>query len=396
MKDVYERLLAATSLRSSDAAVRIVAEYEPLGGQGDPLFPPTVTSQGSRTAGYLIEPRYVDGEQAEAVVLDQRQSQANRCETALLNAIRRGAAFIPHVELRAEAEGVPVRISNLEAPHRSRDAYFRDATDASGTRFDDTEAGRALRDARAGDYSAYLRLVPTDLAYGVWDSHRKRRIQVKIPRAYTSEMVGIAPLVGVRAAGRVDPLNLAGDTVEVTDTGWVPAASGKPKKGTKTARMSELGHGMIPPTEGLGGVSVTAVQRHATLSFAQLATLRFGGADEEFTAAGRALVAAIALLGDRLAFAAPALHLRSGCDLVMVSERIEWVQRGHSGQRGADPLAISTGEQALELLGIAAERARAAGLQWADEPLAVQPNPSLLEAIRKSFLIAGIGEVEGE
>ncbi|QDQ14175.1 type I-U CRISPR-associated RAMP protein Csb1/Cas7u [Streptomyces spectabilis] len=396
MKDIYERLLAAASLRSTDGAVRIVSEYEPLAGVGTPLFPPTVKAKETNSAGYLVEPRYVHGDETRVVLLDQPQSQANRCETALLDAVRRREVFIPYLEMVTESYGMPVRMTSLEAPHRSRDAYFRDSVDESGRKFDETELGAALRDASSGDLSAYLRLVPSDLAYGVWDSHRKRRIQVKIPRAYRSEMIGIKPLIGVRAAGRVDRLNLAGDTVELTDSGWSPSALEKPKKGVKTARMSELGHGMIPPSEGLGGVSVTSVQRSASLSLAQLATLRFGNASEDLTAAARALIASIALLGDRLAFSAPALHLRSGCDLLMVSERIEWVQRGRDGDPHLEPLDLATPQGALELFTIAVDRAREAGLQWASEPVVVRPNTSLQQAIDKSYLIAGVGAAESE
>ncbi|MFJ4880410.1 type I-U CRISPR-associated RAMP protein Csb1/Cas7u [Streptomyces sp. NPDC088745] len=396
MHEAYERLLAAANLRSSDGAVRITAEYEPLGGAGSAVFPPTVKITAMDAAGYLIEPRYVGGAREDVVLLDQRQSQANRCEAALLDAVQRGEVFLPHLALETESAGVAVRVTSLDAPHRSRDAYFRDAVDADGVAFDRTEAGLALRDASAGDVSAYLRLVPSDLAYGVWDSHRKRRIQVKIPRAYSSEMIGVAPLVGVRAAGRVDRLNLTGETVEVTESGWAPSADGKLAKGTKTAKMSALGHGMIPPSEGLGGVSVTGVQRCATLSFAQLAALRFGPLGKELAAAGRALVAAIALLGDRLAFASPALRLRSGCDLMLVGERVEWVLRGRDGRPGVEALEVASPQEALALFEVALERAQAAGLEWAREPVVVRPNASLQQAIDKSYMIAGIGEAEGE
>ncbi|MFF0629889.1 type I-U CRISPR-associated RAMP protein Csb1/Cas7u [Streptomyces sp. NPDC004296] len=396
MKDVYERLLAAANLRSTDGAVRITAQYEPAGGPGATIFPPTVKVSGSDAAGYLREARYVDGEQVEVVYLDQPQSQANRCEVALLDAVRRGELFVPHVEMRTESQNIPVQMSNLEAPHRSRDAYFRDSLGAKGEAFDETPGGKALRDARAGDYSAYLRLVPSDLVYGVWDSHRKKRIAVKVARAYTSSIIGVAPLSGVRAAGRVDQLNLAGDTVQVTNGGWKGLEGAKAPKGATTARMSEIGHGMIPPSESIGGVSVTAVQRTATVSMAQLASLRFGTMSEELTAASRALLAAMALLGDRLAFAAPALRLRSGCDLVMVSERLEWVGRGRDGRPVSEPLELSSVQEALELFAFAVERAVAAGLEWADEPLVVRPNESLQKAIDKSFQVDGIGEAEGE
>jgi len=43
MPDIWERLVAGVNLddNSLDAAVRITAEYEPVGGWGDKLSPPT-------------------------------------------------------------------------------------------------------------------------------------------------------------------------------------------------------------------------------------------------------------------------------------------------------------------------------------------------------------------
>ncbi|MER8084378.1 type I-U CRISPR-associated RAMP protein Csb1/Cas7u [Streptomyces sp. NPDC087532] len=392
----YDRLLDAVTLRSEDGAIRISAEYEPIGGPGDKLFPPTAKLRASDAAGYLVEPRYVNGERVEVVCLDQPQSQANRCELALAEAIRDGSVYLPHLLMATESQGASVRMTNLDAPHRSRDAYFRDSEDAAGTKFDDTETGLALRQANAGDLSAYLRQAPSDLVFGTWDSHRKRRIQTKIARAYTSYMFGVAPLKGVRAAGRVDTLNLPGDTVQVTEGGWSPIEGTKAPKGAKTAKMSELGHGMIPPTEGLGGVSVQAVHRTATVSLAQFATLRFGGADAQYTAAARALLASIALLGDRLAFAAPALRLRSGCDLVLVSEQVQWVQRGTAGRPSQEVLELSTPEQALALFAYARKRAQAAGVEWAEEPVVVKPTASLQQAIDRSYASNGAGAAESE
>ncbi|MFD8417414.1 type I-U CRISPR-associated RAMP protein Csb1/Cas7u [Streptomyces sp. NPDC059650] len=394
--DLYERLLAAANARSDDGAIRVRAVYEPTGGAGSRICPPTVKLQATGTAGYLTEHRYVDGEAVRVVLLDQRQSQANRCEQALLDAVRGQEVFIPHLELTTQARGVPVRITSMEAPHRSRDAYFRDAEDSLGAKFDATEAGIALNEAASGDLGAYLRYVPSDLVYGVWDSHRKRRIQVKVPRAYTSEMYGVEPLTGARAAGRLDKLNLAGDTVVVTESGWSPLEGTKAPKGAATAKMSELGHGMIPPSEGLGGVSVKAIHRQATMSMTQLASLQFGDVDEEYVAAGRALLAVIGLLGDRLAFASPALHLRSGCDLVVVSEQVEWVGRGTNGQPLTEPLESGTARDMFALFGLALERASKAGLDWPLAPIRVRPNASLQKAIEKSYEVGGIGEVEDE
>uniref|UniRef100_UPI0035716755 type I-G CRISPR-associated protein Cas7 n=1 Tax=Streptomyces atratus TaxID=1893 RepID=UPI0035716755 len=128
---LYDTLLAAVSGQSNDGAIRIRAVYEPTGGPGARVFPPTAKTKATDTAGYLTEPCYVGGEPVTVVLIDQCQSQANRCEQALVDAVRRQGLFIPHLELTTEAEGMPVRITSLEAPHRSRDAYFRDAQEHS-------------------------------------------------------------------------------------------------------------------------------------------------------------------------------------------------------------------------------------------------------------------------
>ncbi|CAM5296295.1 hypothetical protein GCM10010329_82060 [Streptomyces spiroverticillatus] len=395
-EEIWDRLVEAVSLRSEDGGIGVTAEYEPLGGPGDTVFPPTVKLTASDAPRYLVGPRYEDGVGVQAVCLDQPQSQANRCEHALGQALRDGMAYLPHLLMTTESHGVAVRMTNMDAPHRSRDAYFRDSEDETGTKFDDTPTGLALRQANEADLSAYLRQAPTDLVYGAWDSHRKRRIQTKIAKAYISRMYGVAPLAGVRAAGRFDALNLPGDTVLVTDGGWAPIEGAKAPKGVATAKMSALGHGMIPPTEGLGGVSVRSIHRKATVSVAQFANLHFGGADASYTTAARVLLASIALLGDRLAFARSALRLRSGCDLVLVSEQVHWVKRGTSGSAKQDVLELSTPEQALALFAYARKQAQAAGVEWAEEPMVVKPNASLQKAIDRSFEFRGAGTAESE
>ena len=63
-------------------AFRCVTDYQPVGGPGDKVFPPTY--EGGK---YAIEER-VDpktGEVHQCVILDSVQSQANRMEEALLN-----------------------------------------------------------------------------------------------------------------------------------------------------------------------------------------------------------------------------------------------------------------------------------------------------------------------
>lgn len=80
------------AVRGSAAAFRCVTDYQPAGGPGDKVFPPTY--EGGRYATeQRIDPE--TGEVQDCVLLDSVQSQANRMELALLEAHRNGAASLP-------------------------------------------------------------------------------------------------------------------------------------------------------------------------------------------------------------------------------------------------------------------------------------------------------------
>lgn len=222
---------------------------------------------------------------------------------------------------------------------------------------------------------AYYRHAPADLVYGVWDSHRQRRIQTKFPRAYTSELVGEGAVNGARMAGRFDLLTGA-TSVKGGDLDWEIAEKGE--KGGR--RISEIGLGPIPPSRSPGGVTVRTIRREATISFAALARLRV--AEGQAGRAGRAVLAAIALLGDRLAFGRAGLFLRSGCDLVLTDERLAWV-----GRAGEEAFDLSAGE-AAELLDLAVDRAAAAGLTWEADPSPLRPMAKLQGVIDRVFFTA--------
>src|SRR5438874_902906 len=254
----YQRLSAAASLEGDDAAIRVRATYEPGAGPGAKVSPPTYPLDGRGTP-YLFETRRTTDRTREVVLLDSRQSQANRCEEALQDAIDDGLG-IPHLVLDVQTHDRTIRLTSLTVPHRSRDAYFRDAEAEDGTRFDDTPAGRALAAAQPGDATALYRHAPTDLVYGVWDSHRDLRQAQKFPRVYTSELIGWDPERGRRAAGRYDLLT-GGTKISGGNKDWSQNAKG----GT---RISEIGLGPIPPSDAPGGVTVSSIERLATLSFA--------------------------------------------------------------------------------------------------------------------------------
>lgn len=379
MDTLYERLAGASSLEGDDGAIRVVATYEPGGGSSSKVSPPTYRVDGRDETPYVLEDRRTPtGELDKVVLLDSRQSQANRCEEKLLEAVDSGRVRLPILELTMATHDRTLRVTSLSAPHRSRDAYFRDAQDDAGTPFDKTDLGRSLAAVTPDDATLLYLNSPADLVYGVWDSHRGLRMATKFPRVYTSEMIGSGAQLGVRAAGRYDQYTSGGRVAGGKHGDWTPDG-----KGTK---LSELGLGMIPPTTGgPGGVSVTTITRTATLSFAGLARIRVGTTAEQGRAA-RAVLAALALLGDRLVFGAPAVFLRSGCDLVLTDEALTWVRRGG----GTDPLDLGR-DDAVTLFGHAVRRAEASGLAWPPEPVRLSPQPKLQKVVDEAFL-AGAAE----
>jgi len=381
---LYERLARAVMLESDDAAIRMRAEYEPQAGPAAKVFPPTyMEKDGTR---YHFERRWRDdGSAVEVVVLDSYQSQANRCEAALARVA--GELGLPRLLVRCAVNGTLVEISSLEAPHRSRDAYFLDST-VNGTPFDQTPVGKALDSATLADLSAYLQYAPTDLVYGVWDSHRGKRIALKFARAYTSEMLGWEPERGKRAATKGDPLNLPGSD-KVSTREW--RALGTSTKSAKdVSKLSDLGHGMVPgePDATIGGVAVRNITRLGVLSLTGLSRHQFGG-DETKTRAGRAALAGLGLLGDRLAFGGAGIHLRSGADLVLTQDAMEWVSRGGR----TEPLELSA-EDGRRLLEHARERLAGAGVSWSPEPVVMEPSPALEKAIAAVLTARGVGEAE--
>jgi len=328
-----------------------------------------------------METRVVEGGERAAVLLDGVPSQANRAELALLKGLRAGRFEIPLLEIRHEGP-VPVALTSLELPHRFADAYLRDS-EIDGVKFDRTDLGRTFQAASPEDATTLFQHDPGSVVFGAWNSHRKGR-QAKFPRIYASEIVGWDPQVGERKAGRMDPLNLTGNAKPDGDE-WTFVAAGEKVKGE---RLSEIGHGNIAPNAAHGGVTITSAQRFATVSFAALDRLGFGAASHDASVAARTALAAYALLADRLAFSAPSLWLRSGCELVTVDDTLEWVNRGGT----AEAWTLTTAD-AITLYKHAAKAAADLGLPMSLTPVRLIPGKSLAAAI--DFALTKADTTEG-
>lgn len=366
--DVYEELRLAAALEGDRALIRIRTTYQPAAGDGARIYPPTYPADPGGSP-YVMETRVVDGTERHDVLLDGVPSQANRAELALLKGLRGGRFEIPLLEI-SHRGAASVVLTSLELPHRFADAYLRDS-EIDGVKFDKTDLGKAFQAASAEDATALFQHDPGSVVFGAWNSYRKGR-QAKFPRIYASEIVGWDPRVGERKAIRVDPLNLSGNAKPDGDE-WSFVAVGEKVKGE---RLSEIGHGSIPAKFAHGGVTITSAQRFATVSFAALDRLGFGEASHEASVAARTALAAYALLADRLAFSAPSLWLRSGCELVPMDDSLEWVSRGGT----LDSFTLNTTD-AIALYVHAAQVVADLGLPLFLTTVQLSPGKSLAAAI---------------
>lgn len=375
-----DRLIEIVGQATPYSAIAISAELRPTGPEGAKVAPPSYPTSSSRPLAYLIDKRWIDGQERDVVLLDSQQSQGNRCELALRDAVDDGLVDLPLFVIASDVETDAgprtVRLTSLDLPHRYADAYLRDTT-IDGVAFDKTDIGKSLRLAEPRDARALYEREPYSIVYGAWDSHRKGR-QAKFARIYDSTVIGLDPVVGLRAGGRLDPLNLTGAQQTDGQGEWAFVAEGEKKKG---GRLSEIGHGNALDSDAHGHVSIAGARRLTTIHLAGLSGVRFGsGMSADALTAGRAALVALALLGDRLAFGRPSVFLRSGCELATVSESIVLERPDGSG----DAVELDV-DGAIDLFRQARDRAAELGLVMATDHVPLTPHRGLADAIAFAY-----------
>lgn len=412
----------------SAAAFRCRTRLQPAGGPGDKVFPPTYAG-----AVYAMEWRHLPGsnQQVRCVLLDSVQSQANRAEEALQDAVDENRIQIPVVEV--DFGDIPVvdpgssepglyepigRVTSLEAPHRIADAILRDS-ELEGTPFRDSAEGRKIILATLRNATPLFELCPTALVYGIWDSTGpKGGLGVKFQRAMVSEIVGINAVLGVKTSSRIDPLAIrAGVTIyEGKDGTWTmdpSEARQEKKKPAKEKKPSEINHGNVVPSLSkkgpsplgntneevylAGGVTIDYAEQTTVLSLPALRRLRFpvdgaAASDPEVNLAAQTVLAALGLCGATLA-TERGLDLRSRC-LLWPDEPPTWEVLAGAG---GEPQSIRlTADQAIGLLNEAVQQAERKKLPWRKKPLTLKPAKKLVELVRKSQELAvQVGGDEG-
>lgn len=410
--------LLQEAVTGSAAAFRCRTELQPAGGQGDKVFPPTYAG-----AKYATEKRRLPGreEPVDCVLLDSVQSQANRMEEALQQAMDEGRLKIPVIEVDFSGNGLLTeigKVTSLQAPHRIADAILRDSL-LDGEPFRESPVGEKINHVSNANATALFEICPTALVFGMWDSTKpKLGVGAKFARAMVSELVGIDAVPGVKTSSRIDPLQImlqAGPLYEsATGERWIldEGVAAKEKKGTplklgKNGKPSEANHGnvtpdfeyrrdknrkIIPDERGnpipVGGVTVSSAEQMTVLSLPALRRLKFpaedGKIDVKRNEAGWTVLAALGLCAAALT-AEKGFDLRSRC-LLWPSEPQVWEILDKPGET-PETFSLSA-DSAIELLNAAVSAAEQVGLKWNTQPIVLKPLPQLVELVILSQKLA--------
>jgi CRISPR-associated protein Csb1 len=373
------------------AAVRSVTRLQPVGGQGDRIFPATY-AEGK----YAMEKRRFGGELVDCVLLNSTQSEANHAELALKAAYERSTIQIPMIEVDFSATAdfaKPIaNLTSLEVPHRLADAILRDSLLLDGTRFQKSAHAIAWSRANLWNATPIYRLCPTALLFGMWGSPDKPGgLGAKFERAYVSEIMAVNFTRPERREGfRIDPLEIRSSVkVKETADGFVPAVG---KEGMKP---SEANHGNILFESPNAGIRCEYAEQTTVISFGALRKLRFPEGMQQDSSrdnAGRTVLAALGLCAAVLV-SEMGTSLRSRCHLWPEAPRT-WELLETPGQI---PRTFSINvEEASQILRDSVSAAKTVGLTWTEEKLLLKPSQGLLDLIRKSQDVAAKEPGEGE
>lgn len=360
-------------------------ELVPAGGR-DAIVAP------AKYAGptYVFETRYVDGEPKRTVLIDSKNSQANRLEETITTAIRDGAGVLgtlPHIKVTYAEDTGKKDFLDTELPHRAFDAHVRIGE------VEDVDRYMGARNSSLDNLRPLFDLSPDTVFFGGWDSTRSKN-QLRIPSAMVGEIYGVLAdqdndgrNIVHRAGARVDPVS-ASVTFKDTDLQKIVDSSldlsdatrdkflGKGKDKKEKGKGSIIVVGAIPPkTDALDGVATSGIVRLHVLSFAILRSFHFGG-DVESDIAIRALIAAALLRA--MAGSNAELNLRANCILNEADAPRTVLDERFGKKEELEPLTIDSTE---ELLSQAYEYAhKVAGVDWKGQEFAVKGNETLFEA----------------
>lgn len=408
-----EKLKAAVS--GNNSAVRIVVRLQPAGGPGSKVFPPTHSG-----GVYAWEMRRIGNEVVPTVLLDSVQSQANRMEQALLEALHANKLKLPLLAVDFSKDFPDIgTVTTLDAPHRIADALFVQSQ-LNGTKFRDSQIGQAFSAANIRNATALFQYCPHALVFGVWDSTGSAGGHGnKIQRALESEITGINAQKGLRTSSRLDPaLRSNPQLYKSKDGTWTtdPDNAERDRDGNATKyekKLSNLNLGNVTPDfvrydpqdkrslrtmyEEIrvgdvlpGGITIDYAIQMTVLSLPALRRLRFP-VDRKETRdrndAARTLLATLALAAITH-LREQGYDLRSRCLLIPEGDT-QFELIANDGEIDKFPL---TTDGADNLFHEALDQAKASGLPWEEKIITLTPEQRLLDAVRKSREAKGLEE----
>jgi CRISPR-associated protein Csb1 len=275
MKKIGSVHEVAGQLLDHNGPAAIVCEewLRPVEGNGSVIFPPSYAGARPREATYNID----DTPNGKTAIIDSIPSQANRIEPLFRKSPY--DQLVPQITIKAGNE----QCNLLDIGHRAADAFVRYSELGD-------EIKAAFHSYKDGNATALVKLAPTTLIFGGWDS---RDTQAKCSRMVASEIRAYDVAELRRSSTYIPP-------VSYKDLGLL-------EEGYSNDELSELGFLHNPATHQLGGILVKGeIQRKSVLN---LTTLRDVGGDGKLHhyLLGLALVA--------FTHAQP-YNLRQGCLLV--------------------------------------------------------------------------------
>ena len=347
--ELLDRLLGVEARKPGAAAklpavIRVIESLEPAGGTDFPIFPASYAGAADNDPPVYDLSGIVYGEvqekirvkkvtvdrtqviRAERCTVDSPQSQANRTEVAfredegLRSLVPQGCANIPRHEGRERSEDL------LRLPHRIADFRVR----LSDRR---EEVKTAISSFANGDALSILKLMPTSIVFGFWDS-RGEGTQHKHARILLSRVDAFDVVPCRRHALYSGPYSADEFAAAVLDK--TTADKGEADE------MAKQGY-TNAPSEGLGGVLVKGkIERLALVSLTDIARLNClkedGSVDGPRTNAARRYVFTLAALAEAYPRSTGSHRLRSGCELVSKSKPVVDLRGGDSSYGEASDL----------------------------------------------------------
>jgi CRISPR-associated protein Csb1 len=369
------------------AVIRITEKLDPAGGEKFPVFPPSYAGDGVNAppvydlngieyGEILWEKTSKDGakritryiKHARQCTMDSPQSQANRTEIAFLDdeellcLVPQAVAKIPRkLEYSDQSE-----VNVLALPHRVADFRVRASNQGES-------AKEAIQAFARGDALQLLRLMPTSILFGFWDSraegHQHKRARILLSRIDAFNVIPCEKhSVYTGPYSKDECAAVVLEDKDLADKLAVPESrtsdkdeDGKQKAGEETKKweeaMARRGFSSAPGS-GLGGVIAEKIERLALISLTDIASIfcrkpaaaekdgkkeaereatsANGKPDIELTNAARRYLLALALLAENYPRSMGSYRLRSGCELLPSGKETKLLGKGFDSEHAKE------------------------------------------------------------